>query len=72
MMPMTLRVANASPVQPDSIEITAEVKELGLSLLACAKVRVDKFHVHDLIWTPFRWDDAFVALSADSLRDNFA
>lgn len=67
-----LRIVNAGPVRLVAIEITGEGKGLGVCVLACTKVRIDKLHVHDLIWAPYRGDDVFAALSAESLRDDFA
>jgi hypothetical protein len=67
-----LRIANGSPVRLEAIEITGEGKGFAVCVLRCNDVRIDELHVHDLIWAPYRGDDVFAALSAESLRDDFA
>jgi hypothetical protein len=67
-----LRIANGGPVRLEAIEITGEGKGYAVCVLRCTDVRIDKLHVHDLIWAPYRGDDVFAKLTVESLRDDFA
>jgi hypothetical protein len=54
-----LYLVNASPLVLTNVEITGDGKGAGLQINNCRPVRIDRLHIHDIRWAPFRGDAQF-------------
>ncbi|MBI5683775.1 MAG: right-handed parallel beta-helix repeat-containing protein [Verrucomicrobia bacterium] len=66
-----IRLDYAGPVQMREVVITGDGKGSGLVVSRCAKVRLERLHIHDMNWAPYAGDDIFERLTADEVRDDF-
>ena len=66
-----IEIRHASPLEIADTEITGDGKGIGLSIVSCSSVRLQRLNIHDMVWAPYAGDDVMEKLSADQIRDHF-